>query len=765
MTRRHFRLSITGLAHFCCRWGDLAYGQERTPTAQQGMEGHQRLQAQRPLLYQREVSIKTSVEARHCSWVLAGRLDGLQPDYQQQNNTLLEEIKTTYYTDATLPRPQYDVHLAQARLYGALLCQQQNLNTLTLRLTYLNLEDNTTFQREQDVSATELTGFLQDCLQQYSDWLDQYCQYLDQRDQSLQTEPFPFADYRSGQRALSITVYRNIRDQQNGIYHAPTGLGKTMGFLYPTLKQLGEGNIRQIWYLTAKNSGHNSVRQALELLSPQLAIRALFLQAREKLCPGCSSGEPEGCTFQKGYFDRLPAARRAFQQRRRFLHQDLVDLAHEHTLCAHQLGRDLLPWMDVVIADYNYVFDPYTRLGDALENSKNLCLLVDEAHNLPDRARLMFSAELPQACLRQLQNAVTVAPLQKRLRSIERQIGSLIRSTEPQTLSSKLCQLLTNTAEALNEWFAQQNWLLYPGDLFEQVMTLWRFAQRANHLQAEDVILCSQQPDRIQIYCTDPSTQLERLYQSFHSCHFFSGSLLPLDYFQRSISTQPLATRLQLASPFPGQHLCTLIAPVNTRYQYRQQSMDQIVALLNAMWQARPGRYLMALPSYEYLQEVMSVLEQTSTIPLQCQPNSSDPLTRQAFHDLLQEPNYLAGVIAGGLFAEGLDLGSTKLDGVIIIGTCMPPPSQEREQIKNHFSSLQLDGFDFAYRYPGINRVIQSAGRLIRSEQDRGLVLLMDDRFHQPRYRQLMPDHWQPKLVKNPQELNVALTAFYRTDV
>lgn len=757
MKLREFRVSATDLAHFCCRKGGVVSGNERKPSAQQGIQGHLFIQQQRPQHYQREVSIKKSITTDRCHWILAGRIDGLQ----HENVTILEEIKTTYCSETELPDDQHQIHLAQAQLYGALICQQQNLTEVLLRITYLKLDDAHIYYREQLYSHQELEAFLNHCIAQYSNWLNHYCIFLDTRNSALQEQPFPFDDYRAGQRSLSVTLYRDIRDCNPGIYHAPTGLGKTIGLLFPALKHLAEGNIAKIWYLTAKNSGHNSVRQALAHMNSPLPLRILYLQAREKTCAGCIAADQSGCKHLTNHYDRLPAARDAFQSSSHFNEQDLLKLAQEHQLCPHQLTRDLLPWVDVVVADYNYVFDPYTRLTDPLTGSKSICLLIDEAHNLPQRARSMFSAELSVHCINQLQKAITDTDLQKRLRSIGRTLQTLLKDVDDgvTTLPSNLINTLQFTADQLNEWFAQQNWLLFPNDIFENIMTLWRFAQRATKIEAEDTILCSQQPARIQIFCTDPAPQLERISSGFHSCHYFSGSLLPINFFQRSISTQPLPSQLVLASPFPPENLLTLVAPVNTRFHNRAHSMHQIVELIQTLWQCRPGRYLMALPSYEYLRSIMTELEQYPGIPLLCQSQTSSPETHQTFHQQLQKEHYLAGVITGGLFAEGIDLNN-KLDGVIIIGTCLPPPSTEIEQIKAQFDQQGQSGFDFAYRYPGINRVIQTAGRVIRSEQDRGVVLLVDDRFTQPVYRNLLPSHWQPHRVKSSIELKQALSAF-----
>ncbi|WP_290578391.1 ATP-dependent DNA helicase [Ketobacter sp.] len=757
---RAFRISVTELAHFCCRQGDVVLGNDRSPTLQQGQEGHQRLQSQRPEAYQREVAVKAHFSGQFCHWTLAGRIDGLMLD----GGPLVEEIKTTYCSAQDLPAAQHRLHLAQAKLYSALLCQQHDLDVILVRITYLKLDDDSEYQRESRHTGAELLDFLQGCVVEYSRWLDQYCCYLERRDASLAALEFPFQQYRAGQRALSVALYRDMRDQQRGLYHAPTGLGKTMATLFPALKQLGEGHVKQLWYLTAKNSGHRSVQQALAQFPQRPDLRVLFLQAKDKVCAGCDRTQLN-CSPQTGYYDRLPVAREQFQASPSWQESDLQALAAEHRLCPHQLARDLLPWVDLVVADYNYVFDPQARLHDALADSKHIGLLVDEAHNLPDRARAMFSAELHRKSLIHLQQQVTEPALQKRIRALRRHYEATHKNAAPRALPPAFTQLLQATVEPLNDWFSQQNWLLFPEELFEHLMALWRFAQRAQSIADEDVLLYSDQPHRIQIFCTDPAPNLQPLTDSFHSCHFFSGSLLPMDYFQRCIQQLPGMSQLALANPFPPEHQCTLVAPVNTRFQQRNQSMAEIAGYIGQLWQTRPGRYLMAVPSYEYLAALMQQLSGQPQLPLICQPNSNEPVARAEFLQHLLSPRYLAGVIAGGVFAEGIDLQDNKLDGVIIVSTCLPPPSPEREHIKQHFEHSDGRGFDFAYRYPAINRVIQTAGRLIRSEQDTGVLLLMDDRFSQAAYRALLPPHWRPRLLKNSAELPSVLSAFFGTDV
>ena len=820
---RPFRISVTELAEFCCRRGDLNLGLERTPSAQDGQRGQRTVQANRPATYQREISVNATFGDVFFQCTLAGRIDGLM-----EQNSLLEEIKTTYCNAAELPPAQKAVHWAQLQLYGALYLQQHTDECLDLQLTYFKLDDDSQFDFRETVSRAELESFYTNCVARYSRWLHLQCEHLNQRDAFLQSLPFPFREFRPGQRALSVQAYRDLRDGTPALYQAATGLGKTAGILYPALKLLGENRMRQIFYLTAKTSGQRSLTQALQQIAQSTQpttgnppLRVLFLAARERQC-FCGGTTVDLCNWQQGYYDRLPDALLAFQQQPLWHSDNLLQLARRFNLCPHQLSRHLLPWVDLVIADFNYVFDPYARLQEYLDtHAKNIALLVDEAHNLPERARDMFSAQLHKPQLQAAAKQIKHAPLKRRFRQLLQQFPA---SGTPQQAQDQLPDALVNAVTLLAEewldWHAQQQWLMgtsknedfsgrasgpafrkhraqnrslllvnedssteltrlsrkktvfgdaqvFPAELFEAMMACVRFARRAQQWQPEDRLISGDEDgnaNAIEIFCTDPAPRLRVLSHAFSGCVFFSGSLLPLAFFAGALSDEPFPSQLNLPSPFPPQHLCTLIVPVNTRFDARAHSIAPIAELITTAWQAKPGRYLVSFPSYPYLQDVLQHLQQHHPeLPLLAQTSGAQQA--ESFLQQLAQDQFLALVIAGGSFAEGLDLQDNKLHGVIVIGTCMPPPSLQRELIRQQADARQHDGFDFAYRYPGLNRVIQSAGRVIRSETDRGVVILADDRFTRTDTRQQLPSHWQLQRVTRIKDLAKPLQEFWSAPV
>lgn len=802
---RAFRISVTELAEFCCRRGDLNLGLERTPSAQDGQRGQRTVQANRAPAYQREISVNASFGDDFFQCTLAGRIDGLmeQSSLLEKSSlldtdpvpkrvsplptetpaatshtlrhTLLEEIKTTYCSATDLPSAQKAVHWAQLQLYGALYLQQHTDEFLDLQLTYFKLDDESQFDFQETASRTDLETFYADCIARYSHWLRLQCEHLDQRDAFLQTLPFPFHHFRPGQRALSVQAYRDLRDGTPALYQAATGLGKTAGILYPALKLLGENRVRQIFYLTAKTSGQRSLTQALQQIAqstqPATAsppLRVLFLGAHERQC-FCGGTTVDPCNWQLGYYDRLPDALLAFQQQPLWHGDDLLQLARRFNLCPHQLSRHLLPWVDLVIADFNYVFDPYARLQEHLDtHAKNSALLVDEAHNLPERARDMFSAELQKPQLQAAAKQIKHAPLKRRFRQLLQQFPA---SGTPQQALDQLPETLVNAVTLLAEewldWHAQQQWLVFPAELFDAMMTCVRFARRAQQWQPEDRLINGGDDgnaNAIEIFCTDPAPRLRVLSHAFSGCVFFSGSLLPLEFFAGALSDEPFSSQLNLPSPFPSQNQRTLLVPINTRFDARAHSIAPIAELITTLWQAKPGRYLVSFPSYPYLQEVLQHLQQQyPELPLLAQTSGTQQA--ESFLQQLTQDQFLALVIAGGSFAEGLDLQDNKLHGVIVIGTCMPPPSLQRELIRQQADTRQHNGFDFAYRYPGLNRVIQSAGRVIRSETDRGVVILADDRFTRADTRPQLPSHWQLQRVTRIKDLAKPLQEFWSAPV
>lgn len=756
----------------------MQHQSERTPTAQQGQQGHRLLQSQRPDHYQKEVSLTWEVASDGPSWTLGGRVDGIEASLKPDQPTLVEEIKTTYYPKAQLPPAQRELHRLQLQLYGAILSQQQSLTSLQLQLSYFKLDDESHYSFQSEAKPQALKSVLNDCTQRFSEWLKHYQHHIEVRNLALSQLEFPFSGFRPQQRQLSVTFYRDVREKRTGFYHAPTGLGKTMGVLFPALKHLGEGSVRQIFYLTAKNSGIRSVQQALQHLQPQQpSLRTLYLRSREHQCV-CSDQERIQCHYQRDYYQRLQTAREQFAATQNFNQNDLDDLAQTHQLCPHQLGRDLMPWSDLVVADYNYVFDPQVRLTDYFQkHADRILLLVDEAHNLPDRARSMFSESLSCSDLAQLQQSQAPAPLVRQLKQLEKKLRRWIMEPVQNPTSEDqeadldwLEQATARISTELLEWFNEQTWLLYPQALFQQIMGFIRFAQRLQSISDADRLIRDQEKRQVKLFCLDPAPRITQLCKRFHSAHFFSGSLLPLDYFIRAISIAPVTSQLALPSPFPPHHQRTLILPVNTRFQYRQHTLKDIADALQTLWSARPGRYLVALPSYEYLAQLTTLLK-ASTVnsekswKLLVQPEQNRPRFREQFLQDIREKHCLALVIAGGVFAEGIDLSDHKLSGVVIISTCMTPPSTESRLMQRHYDQLGLPGFDFAYRFPGLNRVLQTAGRLIRSEQDRGLVLLLDDRFLQPPLNTLLPAQWHPRILGNLQQLQREVEDFSTADV
>lgn len=761
-----FRISVSELAEFCYRRGDLNLGLQRSPSAQEGQQGQRTLQKNKPPGYAKEVTVTAEWQYPAFTCLLNGRIDGVLAGDTPQ----LEEIKTTYCSRQELPDAQRVVHWAQLKLYGALYLHTDPAETLHLQLCYLKLDDDSTFTFEEMLSCDELQRFYQTCRQDYAQWLQWQYEHWQRRDAYLQAMRFPYPEFRQGQRTLSVQAYRDLRDGHRGLYQAATGLGKTLGILFPALKLLAEQRYRQIWYVTAKTSGQRSVLQALDQLGhcSDSPVRVLILSARERVC-FCNPGPATICEGQSHFFDKWHAIRDTVQQKSHWHPDQLSAVARQHNLCPHQFSLQLVPWADLIIADYNYVFDPAVRLSDYLDqHARHITLLVDEAHNLPDRARDMFSISIEQQALTAAANATanrTVKRLLKKVLSFFPAADATAQAFD--VPPADIIPAMATLTEYWLDWFACQRWLVFPEPLFETLMTCTRFTQRLQRWQSEDRWLSW--PDdgarKLEIFCTDPAPQLDALTARFHAVLYFSGSLQPLEFFARALSQRPFAHRLELPSPFPPTHLLTLVVPVNTRYDARAHTIPTVADMIDAVWQARPGRYLVSFPSYPYLQSVHEYLQaRNPNLPLLVQGTSSIDATEAFIQQLLAAPT-LALVIAGGRYAEGLDLPDNLLQGVIVVGTCMPPPSLQRTLIQTHFQNHGCNGFDFAFRFPGLNRVIQSAGRVIRRETDRGVLILLDDRFNHQALRRHFPTHWQPQRIDRPHDLTAPLLAFWQADL
>lgn len=777
------RLAVTALADFSCRRGDLEFSGVAGPSARDGMRAHQRLQ--RRSSSDAEVRLKCQTCVDGVEMTLTGRIDLL--DREQGRVT---EIKTTLVPPDKLSASQCELHWAQVSLYGFCYANERLRNgpvherdVLTLELLYINLRDNTETRLTREISCAALGIFAHEALQRYLDWMRILKRWQAATRRTAQAVEFPHSGFRDGQRDMAAAVYRCTRDGEALLCEAPTGIGKTISSLFPVVKAIGDGHVEHMVYLTAKTSGCTSALQAVRSLQAQgLELTAVMIRAKQATC-FCSNGRCERdiqgkCPMTTGFFDRLPAARQEVIEHGVIDGDTLDAVAWQYQLCPFEFALQLLPWVTLAICDYNYVFDPLVRLTRFSESRRDTVVLIDEAHNLLDRSRSMYSARLLRSqCQSAAESCSAEQPLLAgQLQAVADGLLKHARSQQSEVAvqaepPARLAGIAAMAAEACMQ--AMSSGPVLADDLSEVFKALCRFVviddlHGEQHRTLTTITRRGQRKEvDVQLRCLDAAEALQRQYLKFRAVVLFSATLRPAVFYRDALGL-PLETRqLVLASPFNPQRALQLLVPyVDTRYRQREASASALADLLADVIQTHAGSYLAFFPSYAYLRRIHA--EFTRRHPYidtwQQQPGA-DRQTRESLLAELGTPgNRLGFAIMGGVFGEGVDYQGDRLIGVIIVGVGLPGAGVEQDLIAGQYRHKGLDGFDYAYRYPGFTRVLQTAGRVIRSEEDKGVVVLVDDRFAQKQYRALYPAHWLPQTVDAAGDLPAALEKFWDTD-
>ncbi|GGO81627.1 hypothetical protein GCM10011348_21050 [Marinobacterium nitratireducens] len=747
------RIAVRTLCEFAARTGSLDHRYTPSPTAEEGIEGHARVQASRGDGYQAELPL--SGECR--GLLLSGRADGYDPARNR-----LEEIKTHRGDLSRLSEAQQALHRAQLRVYGALLCARDGLESLELALIYYDIGKDRETERSEQQSAAQLQGFLDELCLAYRDWAEAESAHRAARDAALQKLRFPYREFRHGQRQLSESVYKAASTGRALMLQAPTGIGKTLGTLYPTLMALPRRSIDRVFYLTARNTGRQLALDAiLQLAGTQpepVPLRVLELSAREHACEhpdlACHG---DSCPLAQGFFDRLPAARQEAAGAREPLDRGrLRELALKHDICPYFLGQEMARWSDLVVADLNHFFDRQALLHALTkQNDWKAALLIDEAHNLIDRARGMYSTELDQQRLLQLKRTAPAA-LKKPLDSLARQWNALLRehgmndetgaTKQLAELPKELNGALQGLVSAIGDYLAE-----HPADaalqelLFEAVGYL-RLAERFGDHSLAQLSRAGRGKARLSIRNLVPADFLAERFAAAHSSTLFSATLSP-PFYHRDLLGLPADTVWQeVESPFAADQLeARFETAVSTRFRDRQASIEPIARILDAQFRAQPGNYLAYFSSFAYLDAVYERLQQDAPeLPLWRQSSGMSQQARQDFLDRFDDSGQGIGfAVLGGAFAEGIDLPGERLIGAFVATLGLPPFDDWHEELRARLQRRFGRGYDYAYLYPGMQKVVQAAGRVIRTPEDRGTVILIDDRFARPEVRSLLPAWWQ----------------------
>lgn len=780
MAEEVVRISVRNLVEFILRSGDLDTGRgafaDREAMAK-GSRIHRKIQKQMGGAYQPEVSLSHGTDFEELTIVVEGRADGIIDDGK---TVTIDEIKGVYRDLRFLEEP-VEVHLAQAKCYAYIYGIQKKKEKMKVQMTYCHLETEDIKRFEKEYSIEELETWFQWLIGQYYQWARWQYEWKITRDQSMNGLEFPFP-YREGQREVVTGVYRTILRKMQLFIQAPTGVGKTMSTLFPAVRSMGEGISEKIFYLTAKTITRTVAWDAFQILKKQgLACKVLVITAKEKLCV-CDEVEcnPGKCPRAKGHFDRVnEAVFQLLQQEDSYDRETLLRYSEKYQVCPYEMCLDVATWVDAIICDYNYVFDPDVHLRRFFgENARGkYVFLIDEAHNLVERGRDMYSAALYKEDFLKIKNLVK--PYSKKLeRVLERCNRQLLELKRECETYKELESLGGFSISLLNVMGELENFLeeLEEGELRKQVLEFY-FQVRSflyiHDLLDENYVIYSQHDEdgrfRVKLYCVNPSVNLQNCLDKGISTVYFSATLLPIQYYKLLLSGRNDDYAIYAHTPFaPEQKRVILARDVSSRYTRRgPEEYGRIAEYIHQAAAARRGNYMIFFPSYRMMEDVCEIYQDMydgCTERILMQSPSMQEKDREEFLDQFerqQEETLLGFCVMGGIFAEGIDLTGEKLIGAVIVGTGLPQISYEREILKHYYDKKNENGFDYAYRFPGMNKVLQSAGRVIRTREDRGVILLLDERFCSQDYRNLFPREWEDYQICTRGRVGEILDAFW----
>lgn len=755
------RISVRDLVEFVLREGDIdnrKIGMSDKDVMAMGGKLHRKIQRQMGSDYHAETAMKLQIQCGEFDLRVEGRADGviIKGDTSE---VIIDEIKGIL-RDLSLIEQPVNVHLAQAKCYAYIYAKQHSLREIGIQMTYCNLDTEEIRRFLSHYTYEALECWFEELISSYEKWARFQIKWEEKRNSSIRLVEFPFS-YREGQREVAAAVYRTILRKKKLFLQAPTGVGKTISTLFPSVKAIGEGLGEKIFYLTAKTITRTVAEQAFRILGEQgLQMKVITLTAKEKICK-CEETEcnPVSCPYAKGHFDRVNDAVYDLIMNYNEITRDVIENQSEkYMVCPFEMSLDVSLWVDAVICDYNYAFDPTAHLKRFFsENAgKKYIFLVDEAHNLVERGREMYSARLYKEDFLELKKMMRVKEpiLSKKADEVNRQFLLLKRECEEYRVLESVSHLaikLMNLLAEMERFFEKSS----ESDKRDQVLELYfkvrEFLNIHDILDENYVIYSEYQQDgrfMVKLFCVNPAVNLQAYLEYGIGTVFFSATLLPVRYYKKLLSIETDDYAIYADSPFPKDSRLLLIGrDVSTRYTQRGPEMyRRIASYIVGAADAKKGNYMVFFPSYRVMEEVHSVFsEKCGKISSAVQSPFMSEEDREVFlkeFDEIREESFVGFCVMGGIFSEGIDLPEDKLIGVIIVGTGLPQVCNEREIVKQYFSGIGSDGFEYAYLYPGMNKVLQSAGRVIRTEKDRGLILLLDERFSTGRYRELFPREW-----------------------
>lgn len=777
MEEKIIRISVRNLVEFILREGDIDNRKAGLPdkeAMQLGGRIHRKIQRQMGSDYYAEVPLKITVPCEGFAIQIEGRADGIQ---KTADGVVVDEIKGVLRELEYIEKP-VSVHLAQAKCYGYIYGKQQELDSITIQMTYCQMETEEVKRFQETFSIEELERWFLDIVMQYEKWARFQVEWRQTRDATIKEAEFPYP-YREGQRELVTSVYRTILRKKKLFIQAPTGVGKTMATIFPAVKAVGEGLGDKIFYLTAKTITRTVAEQAFQILKKNgLQYKVATLTAKEKIC-FCEKAEcnPDVCPYAKGHFDRVnDAVYEMITTMEEMSRENIETQAKKHSVCPFEMGLDVSLWVDAIICDYNYVFDPNAHLKRFFSEGKKgeYLFLIDEAHNLVERGREMYSAVLYKEEFLQMKKAVRYesVKLTRQLEGCNQMLLEMKRECQTYKEYNSISHFALKLLNVMN---GLQKLLEEKEQVDEEVLEFYfhvrNFLNIYEEVDENYVIYTELEEDgdfKLKLFCVNPAVKLQNFLSQGNSTVFFSATLLPIRYYKRLLSVETDDYAVYAHSPFKeANRLLVLGQDVSTKYTRRGYEMYERFAIyIKNVMQAKPGNYLVFFPSYRFMEEVRETFERYRTEEMCCmiQEQNMNEQDREAF---LQEfeaerEGSLAGFcVMGGIFSEGIDLTKERLIGAMIVGTGLPQVCNEREILKQYFDRHGENGFDYAYLYPGMNKVLQAAGRVIRTEEDKGVIALLDDRFAGRRYLEIFPREWRKLTYCNVKTIGEKVEQFW----
>ena len=779
--RERITVSVRDLVEFIMRAGDIDNRSRGISSSDAMLEGgriHRKIQKAQGPDYKAEVSLKTIVEYETFDLVVDGRADGIETTDEY---VLIDEIKGIFGDVDLLDEP-YQVHLAQAKCYGAIYGEQQGLDEIYIRMTYAQLETERVRTFTEPYQVSDLSIWFHELIETYSKWAAMHLEWRRIRNDSIRNLDFPF-DYREGQNDLVKDVYRSILRQKNLFIQAPTGSGKTISTVYPSLKAVGEGLAEKIFYFTAKTITRTVATNTFQMLQDfGLSEKVLVITAKEKICPlDQMSCNPVDCPYAKGHFDRVNEAVFDMITNEIFYDRQMIQqYSEKHSVCPFEMGLDAALWADAIICDYNYVFDPNVYLKRFFEYGVKgqYIFLVDEAHNLVDRGRSMYSALLYKDQFLQMDKILDgkSKKLHATLSKCNRIFLEYKRECETYLIYENLSalQFQLSKLQIQMEEFLQENTSFDGGENWRDFyLELRHFCNMYENME-DDYVVYGEHDEQgrfgIRLFCVDTARLLTECTDKSVSTVFFSATLLPIGYYKELLCAHQEVYAIYASSVFHESQRVILIGnDVSSRYTRRTaDEYARMSRYIREIVAAKNGNYMVFFPSYRFMESIYTLmldemyqLEDTEII---CQKAGMSDGDREDFLAHFQnedEKTRIGFCVLGGAFSEGIDLTQDQLIGAIIIGTGLPQISNEREILKNFYNKRQKNGFDYAFRFPGLNKVEQAAGRVIRTLDDRGIIVLLDDRLWLQEYRQYFPREWEDASVCQVDNIHDKLIEFW----